>query len=50
MNRKEANEKWWRQYEDNCKKMAKYMGIKLQGKINCTGCGLVKYRGKGLQG
>ena len=29
--------------------MAKYKGIKLQGNIYCTGCGLVKSSENGLQ-
>lgn len=48
MNRKEAHEKWGHQYKDGCDLMAKYMGIKLQGKLSCTGCGLVKAREKGV--
>ena len=48
MNRKEAHEKWGHQYKDGCDLMAKYMGIKLQGKLSCTGCGLVKSREKGV--
>ena len=42
MNSKEAHEKWVHQYKNNCDKVAKYMGIKLQVIVDCAGCGLVK--------
>ena len=48
MNRKEAHEKWGHQYKDNCNKMAKYMGIKQHGNLNCTGCYLVKASENGV--
>jgi hypothetical protein len=48
MNRTEAHEKWGHQYKDGCDLMAKYMGIQLQGKLSCTGCGRVKAREKGV--
>ena len=46
MNRKEAHEKWVHQYKYNCDKMEEYVGIKSQGRLDCTGCVIVKARGK----
>ena len=34
--------------QNNYDKMAKYMGIKLQVRLSCTGCDLVKARVKGV--
>ena len=48
MNSKEVHEKWVHQCKDNCKKMAKYMIIKMQGNLYCTGCGIVKSRENGV--
>ena len=47
-NRKEAHEKWGNKYKDNCDKMEIYMGIKYQGRLYCTGCGIVKSTEKGV--
>ena len=42
MNRKEDHKQWVNQYKNNCDKMAKCMGIMFQGRLDYTGCGLVK--------
>ena len=45
MNRMEAHEKWGHQSRDILDKIANYLNIKLQGKMdNCGGCGRVKAR------
>ena len=49
MNRKEDHKQWVNQYKNNCDKMAKCMGIMFQGRLDYTGCGLVKSIEKGVE-